>query len=672
MNGPPGARSRARARSSTAGWSRSPISSPRSRSDSPWSTRQAPRSAPPGCSRSRSCDERPRGRRQCPAGLHVPRGTGAHRQLQARRAAGDPAVGGRRHGRRSRRLRGERLAQARARPGLGPVLAVRRPRRGGAAQGRVRRVSAATEQGGLRRGRRHPRLRYRHRLRVPREPVLRAGDPRSDALDLGRAGVRHGDHARWRHVHRGDGLQGAPEPLRRFQTLPGPARTLRGRRPALALQPVRAASGPGHGADRPGLSRPQHRRVPAERTRDESLAGNRVRHGPGAAAGGAHGPGFGHPGRAVHRHGQDPLPRRGDRRHDVLPQVARRARHPRQGGPDDARGRVRRRAGSDGEGQVPGARVPGKEYREDGAASVASVRPHQHAGSLATDRARGGARMTTPPSPGDAERLAREMEVARSIQRDFLPESLPIAMGVQLEAALEPAREVSGDFYDAFLLPPSGTIVLVVGDVCDKGVGAALFMALFRSLIRASADPVGGGAIQMIGGRRTLVRQALESATPADLLTRVASFTNDYIARLHGRTNMFATVFLGALDPGSGQLDYVNAGHEPALLVGPGGGMRELRPTGPALGLLPDRTFTAGAATLEPGDGLFAFTDGLVEARSPAGEVFGAERLRDALRANTTSATTLVRGVLDALHAFTGQAEPHDDVTLLAASRTVG
>ncbi|HWZ29211.1 MAG TPA: PP2C family protein-serine/threonine phosphatase [Gemmatimonadales bacterium] len=280
--------------------------------------------------------------------------------------------------------------------------------------------------------------------------------------------------------------------------------------------------------------------------------------------------------------------------------------------------------------------------------------------------------MTTPPSLSDAERLAREMEVARSIQRDFLPESLPIAMGVQLEAALHPAREVSGDFYDAFLLPPAGTIVLVVGDVCDKGVGAALFMALFRSLIRASADPVQGGAIQMIGGRRTLVRQALESATPADLLTRVASFTNDYIARLHGRTNMFATVFLGALDPGTGQLDYVNAGHEPALVIGTGGGIQELRPTGPALGLLPDRLFTAGVATLEPGHGFFAFTDGLVEARSPAGEAFGAQRLRDALRGNTASAATLVRGVLDALQAFTGPAEPHDDVTVLAASRTFG
>lgn len=271
----------------------------------------------------------------------------------------------------------------------------------------------------------------------------------------------------------------------------------------------------------------------------------------------------------------------------------------------------------------------------------------------------------------DAERLAREMEVARNIQRDFLPETLPIAMGLQLEAALHPAREVSGDFYDAFTLPPAGTIVLVVGDVCDKGVGAALFMALFRSLIRASADPIGGGAIQMIGGRRTLVRQALESATPADLLTRVASFTNDYIARLHGRTNMFATVFLAALDPRTGQFDYVNAGHEPALVVAPDGTtIRELRPTGPALGLMPDAVFGADEGTLDRGQCLFAFTDGVVEARSPAGEPFGSERLREALRASGTVPSKLVRGVIEAVHAFAGHAEPHDDLTLLAATRT--
>ena len=272
----------------------------------------------------------------------------------------------------------------------------------------------------------------------------------------------------------------------------------------------------------------------------------------------------------------------------------------------------------------------------------------------------------------DAESLTREMDVARNIQRDFLPESLPLARGVQLAAALRPARQVSGDFYDAFTLAPSGTIVLVVGDVCDKGVGAALFMALFRSLIRASADPVGGGAIQMIGGRRTLVRQSLEAATPADLLTRVAGFTNDYIARLHGRTNMFATVFLAALDPMTGQCDYVNAGHEPALVVAPDGATRELRPTGPALGMLPDQAFGAGEGKLEGGHCLFAFTDGLVEARNPAGETFGRERLREALRANSASASDLVRGVMEALNAFTGQAEPHDDVTLLAATRTSG
>jgi serine phosphatase RsbU (regulator of sigma subunit) len=272
----------------------------------------------------------------------------------------------------------------------------------------------------------------------------------------------------------------------------------------------------------------------------------------------------------------------------------------------------------------------------------------------------------------DAESLSRELAVARRIQGDFLPELLPAAMGVQLEAALQPARQVSGDFYDAFMLAPGGTIVIVVGDVCDKGLGAALFMALFRSLIRASADPIEGGAIQMIGGRRTMVRQSLESATPADLLTRVAGFTNDYIARLHGRTNMFATAFLGALTPGTGQFDYVNAGHEPAIVVAPDGTTRELRPTGPALGLLPEAPFYAEEGELERGDTLFAFTDGLVEARNPAGEAFGTERLLDAVRVNNISASMLVQGVIEALHQFTGEAEPHDDVTLFAATRTSG
>ena len=267
----------------------------------------------------------------------------------------------------------------------------------------------------------------------------------------------------------------------------------------------------------------------------------------------------------------------------------------------------------------------------------------------------------------EGQSLRREMSVARTIQRDFLPESLPDVGGMELEAALRPARDVSGDFYDCFLLT-SGEVILVVGDVCDKGVGAALFMALFRSLIRASADPVGGGAIQMIGGRHTMVMQAIQSASPADLLTRVAGFTNDYIARNHGRTNMFATVFLASIEPYSGELVYVNAGHEPALTIAPDGSVQELRPTGPALGMLPDSRFTAVTRTLERGHSLLVFTDGVVEAHSPTGEVYGAKRLREVLLAQRgSSASELVHAVLDAVQTFGGHSDAHDDLTMLAA-----
>jgi sigma-B regulation protein RsbU (phosphoserine phosphatase) len=162
--------------------------------------------------------------------------------------------------------------------------------------------------------------------------------------------------------------------------------------------------------------------------------------------------------------------------------------------------------------------------------------------------------------------------------------------------------------------------------------------------------------------------RSLEAASPVDTLTRVAGFTNDYIARLHGRTNMFATVFLGALTAHTGRLDYVNAGHEPAILLAPDGTMRSLRPTGPALGLRPDIPFSAGEAMLEDGDRLVAFTDGLVEARSPGGETFGADRLKDALRESGASARDLVGAVMRSLDAFSGDAERHDDVTLLAAA----
>jgi phosphoserine phosphatase RsbU/P len=114
----------------------------------------------------------------------------------------------------------------------------------------------------------------------------------------------------------------------------------------------------------------------------------------------------------------------------------------------------------------------------------------------------------------------------------------------------------------------------------------------------------------------------------------------------------------------------VNAGHEPALVIAPDGSIEALRPTGPALGMLPDSRFTARTRELGKGHSLFAFTDGLVEAHSHTGELFGAERLREVLRAQRSSpASELVRAVLDASQTFGRQSDPHDDLTMLAARR---
>lgn len=274
----------------------------------------------------------------------------------------------------------------------------------------------------------------------------------------------------------------------------------------------------------------------------------------------------------------------------------------------------------------------------------------------------------------DSAAMRDEMRVARHIQRDFLPETLPTIRGLELQAALHPAKQVSGDFYDAFPLAPTGSLFFVVGDVCDKGVGAALFMALFRSLIRASADPEGGGALQMLTGTHptpsSVPAVEVDATTPAELLVRVAEFTNNYIARLHGRTNMFATVFMAIIDPKTGACTYLNAGHEPPLVLGAQGIAAEFRPTGPALGMLPDVPFGAVDARLEQGQTLFAFTDGLVEARSPSGEEFGNARLRAMLQGKTgESATALVARFVNAVQLFGQQGDPHDDLTMLAATR---
>lgn len=261
--------------------------------------------------------------------------------------------------------------------------------------------------------------------------------------------------------------------------------------------------------------------------------------------------------------------------------------------------------------------------------------------------------------------LAHELEIGRQVQRHFLPASLPQPMGVDLDAVLHPARQVSGDFYDAFPVSNDLGLFFAVADVCDKGVGAALFMAVFRSLIRASADPVSGGAARITGARRSAVAQAMQQATPAEMLGRVAGFTNDYIARVHRRASMFATAFLGHLDLITGTVTCLNAGHEPALLIDPAGAIRELPPTAPALGLMPDVEFETTSLTMAPGQLLLVTTDGVGEAHDPAGALFGDERLRVAVQGGAASAAELHRRLLASLEAFTNGAPQADDVTLL-------
>jgi serine phosphatase RsbU (regulator of sigma subunit) len=211
---------------------------------------------------------------------------------------------------------------------------------------------------------------------------------------------------------------------------------------------------------------------------------------------------------------------------------------------------------------------------------------------------------------------------------------------------------VAGDFYDAFPLP-GGRVAIVLADVCGKGVGAALFMALFRSLFRALAQPQFAAACNTSEGLRATVQG-----------------TNDYIARTHGRANMFATVFFAVLDPASGEVEYVNAGHELPAMLGADGGVRtRLAPTGPAVGLMPELTFGVARDCIGRGETLVAYTDGVVDARNRAEESYGEERLMALLSEGGATAQTLIERVDSALGVFMGDAAQFDDVAMLAARR---
>jgi phosphoserine phosphatase RsbU/P len=258
-----------------------------------------------------------------------------------------------------------------------------------------------------------------------------------------------------------------------------------------------------------------------------------------------------------------------------------------------------------------------------------------------------------------AKVLENELEIGQRIQKSFLPDAIPAVPGWRLDGLLRPARKVSGDFYDFFLVPALGALGLVIGDVCDKGVGAALFMSLFRSLIRSAA--LGEGALAAVdGGADRVVRHAIAS-------------TNRYIAATHSGSSMFASVFLGLLDTASGRLSYTNAGHEAPCIVAADGTRRELPTNGPVVGLFEEAAFGLGHAELAPGEMLFAYTDGASDALDAAGQPFTEARLLDAARAAARAAAAgsagLLRGIDAQLQQFVGSADQYDDVTMIGVYR---
>jgi serine phosphatase RsbU (regulator of sigma subunit)/anti-sigma regulatory factor (Ser/Thr protein kinase) len=241
------------------------------------------------------------------------------------------------------------------------------------------------------------------------------------------------------------------------------------------------------------------------------------------------------------------------------------------------------------------------------------------------------------------ERIEQELQVARLIQQTLLPKSEPVLPGWQISAHYQPARAVGGDFYD-FIEMPDGRLAIVVGDVTDKGVPAALVMATTRSILRGAA-------------RRLIA--------PGPVLERANELLQPEIP-----PKMFVTCLYAVLDPASGRIQYANAGHDlPYRRFD--GGVDELRATGMPLGLMTNMRYEEGEITLGPGETLLFYSDGLVEAHNPQREMFGFPRLEAFVERYPGGAgPALIRSLLEELAAFIGDdAEQEDDITLVTLQR---
>lgn len=251
-------------------------------------------------------------------------------------------------------------------------------------------------------------------------------------------------------------------------------------------------------------------------------------------------------------------------------------------------------------------------------------------------------RLAVAAQPKQDEIITRELLMAGKIQADILPEKPPLLPGWEFAAKLESARETSGDFYD-FIPLNNGNWGIVVADVTDKGMGAALFMALTSTLLRTYS-----------------VRYPTLPALAMDVVNdRILSDT---------RGSMFVTAFYGVLEPHTGRMRYVNAGHPPACLVSTHRSkpVDRLGPTGKALGLIENSHWQQKICRLGPGDVVVLYTDGITEAQNPRGEFFGEGRLMEVIRSKShRPAAEIQEAVLSAVHSFVGDSPRQDDIAIV-------
>jgi sigma-B regulation protein RsbU (phosphoserine phosphatase) len=255
--------------------------------------------------------------------------------------------------------------------------------------------------------------------------------------------------------------------------------------------------------------------------------------------------------------------------------------------------------------------------------------------------------------------LNDELERGKKIQKDFLPHHLPDIKNCDISSYFHSALQLSGDFYDVFELPDNH-FGFVIGDVSGKGVGSALFMALTRSLLRIFSGSFNKGddSCRMADMEKGWV--------PEDALKTVV-LTNDYLSEEHGEDGMFVTLFFGAIDPLSGKMFYVNAGHEPLFIINKNGIRHSLEGTGPALGPIQGASFDIKMIQLEADDLLFGYTDGITEARSETKEFYTRNRLIDIMyKGFNGSSEAFIEMIKKDLFLFAGDAAQSDDITMIA------